>query len=153
MFASVAIAGFCVSLTVTVNEQGADRLFAASRTVQVTVVVPFAKTDPDGGTQTGVPAPEQLSVACGAKLTTAEHKFVSVPLMMFAGQVIAGFCVSLTVTVNVQLRALFEVSVAVQLTVVVPLANGDPDGGEQLTLALPQLSVAAGVVKLIIAEH
>ena len=56
------IAGGVVSLTVTVNEQFAE-LLDASLTVQLTVVVPFAKVDPDAGVQTGVPTPGQLSVA------------------------------------------------------------------------------------------
>jgi len=56
------IAGGVVSLTVTVNEQFAE-LLDASLTVQLTVVVPFAKVEPDAGVQTGVPTPGQLSVA------------------------------------------------------------------------------------------
>ena len=53
-----------MSFTVTVNEQEAE-LAEPSATVQVTVVVPFGKLEPDGGTQLGVPSPEQLSVAVG----------------------------------------------------------------------------------------
>jgi len=45
-----------------VNEQLFE-LLEASLTVQVTVVVPFEKTDPDAGLQVGVPTPGQLSVA------------------------------------------------------------------------------------------
>jgi hypothetical protein len=60
------IAGAWVSFTVTVKVQvvvfgGA----AASLTVQVTVVTPFAKVVPDAGVHTGVPTPGQLSVAVG----------------------------------------------------------------------------------------
>ena len=57
--------GFCVSLTVTVNEQLAG-LPAASATVQLTVVVPFEKNEPEGGLHDGVPAAEQLSLTVGA---------------------------------------------------------------------------------------
>jgi hypothetical protein len=56
------IAGACASMTVTENEQD-EELPDASLTVQVTVVVPFGNTAPDGGEQDGVPTPEQLSVA------------------------------------------------------------------------------------------
>jgi hypothetical protein len=51
---------------------------------------------------------------------------------MLAGQLMAGGCVSLTVTVNWQLAVLFDVSVAVQVTVVVPFWNADPVAGLQL---------------------
>jgi hypothetical protein len=63
MFAGQGLrVGACVSLTVTVNEQLAG-LPDASLTVQVTVVVPVLKVEPDDGEQTGVPTSEQLSVA------------------------------------------------------------------------------------------
>jgi hypothetical protein len=52
--------------------------------------------------------------------------------VMLAGQLIVGFCSSLTVTVNEQLAVLFEASVAVHVTVVVPFENSDPDAGVQL---------------------
>lgn len=70
--AGQVIVGACVSLTVTVKEQLAG-LPAASLTVQLTVVVPFGKVEPDGGVQTGVPTPVQLSETVGAKVTTFEH--------------------------------------------------------------------------------
>jgi len=54
--------------------------------------------------------------------------------------------VSLTVTVNEQEAVFPEPSVAVQVTVVTPLANVDPDAGAHSTVAPGQLSVAAGVV-------
>jgi hypothetical protein len=51
---------------------------------------------------------------------------------MFAGQVMIGACVSLTVTVNEQVAMS-----AVQLTVVVPIGKNDPEAGEQTGLQLP----------------
>jgi hypothetical protein len=57
--------GACVSLTVTVNEQLAE-LPLASVTVQLTVVVPFGKVEPDGGLHVGEPTPGQLSLTVGA---------------------------------------------------------------------------------------
>ena len=64
MLAGQVICGFSVSLTVTVKEQVAG-LPLASLTVQLTVVVPFGKVEPEGGVQVGVPVPVQLSVVAG----------------------------------------------------------------------------------------
>jgi hypothetical protein len=63
-----------------------------------------------------------------------------------AGQVNAGGCVSLTVTVKVHEPILPDASCAVQVTVVAPFENAEPDGGVQFTApTLEQLSVALGV--------
>ena len=58
MFAGQVTVGACVSFTVTVNEQ-----FAPPGSLQVTVVVPFGKIDPEVGVQVTVP---QLPVVVGA---------------------------------------------------------------------------------------
>src|SRR5712692_7738463 len=109
LFGQVAV-GFCVSLTVTVNEQLAG-LLDASVTLQVTVVTPFWNVVPDAGVQTGVPTPGQLSVAVAfVYVTTALHADGSVACATGAGQVITGACVSVSGTVNVQLPTLLEVS-------------------------------------------
>ena len=50
-----------------------------------------------------------------------------------------------TVTVKLQVAVLFDVSVAVQVTVVVPTAKQDPDGGLQPTVTPGQLSLAVAV--------
>ena len=134
-----------MSFTVIVNEQ-VPVLLAASLTVQVTVVVPFGNVEPDGGEQVGAPTPGQLSLTVGAGyVTTAEHRFGSVLLVMLTGQMIDGGCVSLIVTVNEQLAVLPEASLAVQVTVVVPFGKAPPDAGEQMTDAPPQLSEPVGV--------
>ena len=52
----------------------------------------------------------------------------------------------LTVTVKLQLAIRPAASVAVHVTVVVPTAKIDPDGGKQFTVAPGQLSFAIGVV-------
>lgn len=76
-----------------------------------------------------------------------------VVLVTFAGQVIVGACVSLTVTVKVHGDDILpEASVAVQLTVVVPTGNVDPDAGVHTTVAPGQLSSDVAV-KLTTAEH
>ena len=60
-----------LSLTVTVNVQ-VDLLPAASVAVEVTVVMPIGKAEPEGGLETTV-TPGQLSVAVTVKFTTAVH--------------------------------------------------------------------------------
>jgi hypothetical protein len=52
---------------------------------------------------------------------------------------------SKTVTLNVHVAVLPDVSVAVQVTVVVPSGKQLPDGGVQVTTTPGQLSVADGV--------
>lgn len=72
MLAGQVIAGGMLSLTVTVKVQVAV-LLEASVAVQVTVVTPFWKVEPDAGTQAAV-APVQLSVGVGVVYVTfAEH--------------------------------------------------------------------------------
>lgn len=58
----------------------------------------------------------------------------------FAGQVIAGAWVSLTVTVKLQLGP----AVVEQLTVVVPFAKNEPDAGVQVTVPQADVVVGAG---------
>jgi hypothetical protein len=60
--------------------------------------------------------------------------------------VICGGEVSLTVTVNVHVAWLFDWSVAVHVTVVVPTWKLVPDAGTHATVAVPHTSVAVGVV-------
>jgi hypothetical protein len=73
----------------------------------------------------------------------APHCPGSLLVTILAGQVIVH---GTTVTVNVQLLMLLDASVAVQVTVVGPRANIDPDAGLHMTVAPGQLSVAVGVV-------
>jgi len=65
----------------------------------------------------------------------------------------AGGCVSFTVTVKEQLLELFEVSVAVQVTVVVPFGNVEPLAGLQTATTPGQLSLAEGAGYATTAEH
>ena len=65
---------------------------------------------------------------------------------MFAGHVIDGGCVSLTVTENVHVAVFIDASVEVHVTVVVPTGKVEPDAGVHTTAAPGQLSTAAGVV-------
>jgi hypothetical protein len=57
----------------------------------------------------------------------------------FAGQVIAGGCVSLTVTVKVVFP---RPTLLVQFTVVTPFVNADPEAGVHVTV--PQVPVVVG---------
>ena len=79
-----------MSNTVTVKLQEA-LLPEASAAVQVTVVLPTGKVEPEAGVQLTV-TPGQLSLAAGViKLTSAEQWSGSVDWVMFAGQVSVGF--------------------------------------------------------------
>jgi hypothetical protein len=142
MLAGQVMVGFSVSLMVTVNMQLAVK-FTASVAVQDTVVVPLGKLEPDGGVQTKL-SPGQLSVTVGAKVTTVAHWPGAVDIVMLAGQVIVGGCVSLMVTVKVQgVAALPLASLTLQVTVVVPFGKAVPAAGVQTGVPTAgQLSVA-----------
>ena len=64
MFAGHVIVGFWLSTIVTVKVH-CPVLLLASVAVQVTVVVPTAKVDPEAGVHVVAPTPGQLSVAAG----------------------------------------------------------------------------------------
>jgi hypothetical protein len=70
----------------------------------------------------------------------------SVPAVIFDGHEIEGGCVSLIVTVKLQVASLVEASRAVHVTVVVPTGNSVPEAGEQLVVTPGQLSAAVGEV-------
>jgi hypothetical protein len=136
-------------------------LFDASVAVHVTVVVPTGNCDPAGGLHTTVDVP-QLSVAVGVvKFTGAlvenGHDGCAVAVIA-AGHPFGntGTCVSLTVTMKMQLASGLTPLDAVQLTVVVPTGNVC---GDVITVA-PSLhaTVGAGIPvapteKLTEAEH
>jgi hypothetical protein len=132
---------------VTVKEH-IEALLIASETEQVTVVVPTVKFEPEGGEQTGVPTPGQLSEAVGGvKLTVTVHWPAGVVVEILEGQPIStGFSLSLTVTVKEHWAVSPPASVTVQETVVVPLGKAVPVLGEQTTLAPGQLSIGEGTV-------
>jgi hypothetical protein len=143
MLAGQVTAGGCVSLTVTVKVH-ALVLPLPSVPVQVTGVVPLAKVEPLAGLQATV-APGQLSVTLAANVTAALHWFGTTGTLILAGQVTAGGCVSLTVTVKVHELVLPLPSVAMQVTVVVPLAKVEPLAGLQAMLAPGELSLTVAV--------
>jgi hypothetical protein len=111
--------------------------------LQVTDVVPTGKNEPEAGEQDTVPQP---ALEVGEKLTVVPHDWLGfVPTVMLPGQLMVQ---GTTVTVNEQLESGLSglESEAVQVTVVVPAGKQKPEGGEQTTVALPQLSVAVGDV-------
>jgi hypothetical protein len=80
MFAGHVTAGACVSCTVTVNEQ-----LGPAVVVQLTVVVPTGKLDPEGGVHVTVP---QLPVVVGAEYAAgALHCPAAAGTVTFAGHV------------------------------------------------------------------
>ena len=128
--------GASLSLIVTVKLQ-----LGPAADVHVTVVTPFGKLLPEAGLHVTVP---HIPVVVGAaKVSTCAQVPGAVLSVMLLGQVIVQ---GVTVTVNVQLPVLPLVSVAVQVTVVVPIAKQVPDGGAQFTVGFGQLSLAVGVV-------
>jgi hypothetical protein len=80
-------------------------------------------------------------------LTAVLQPFDGVLALTLLQPVSTGATLSVTVTVNIQLPVLFDVSVAVQVTVVTPLLKVEPVGGLQVTVRAPsQLSFAVGCV-------
>jgi hypothetical protein len=125
-------------VTITLNVQ-VEILPAASVAVIVTGVEPGTNEDPEAIDVLTLAV--QLSVAVALKFTTALQEPGSVFTCMSAGQFITGLSLSATVTSNEHVDTLPDASVAVLVTVVVPIANVDPDGGTDTTVA-EQLSVA-----------
>jgi hypothetical protein len=65
--------------------------------------------------------------------------------VIFAGQLMAGGCVSLTVTANVHIAVFPEESATLHMTVVAPTEKKEPEAGEQTVVPSPgQLSIAVG---------
>lgn len=138
--AHAVIVGGTVSLTVTVKLQ-----LAPLSPVQLTTVIPIGNTEPDAGVQTT--SPHKLPVVEGAAYVT-----VAVQWPESTGRVILGLqssrqliTLSFTVTVKLQFEELLDASVAVQVTVVVPVGKMEPDAGVQLVITAEQLSIVSGL--------
>ena len=121
-FAGQVSIGGSVSRTVTAKLHVAV-LLVASRAVQVTVVRPTLKRDPEAGAQVTATGPSQLSLAVGAgQITTAVHAPASAATeRSFEHPVICGGSRSTTVTTNRQKPLLPAPSTALQLTSADPL--------------------------------
>ena len=108
----------------------------ASVAVLVTVVVPTGNAVPLGGTLVKLTDP-QLSLAVTLKTTLLEHWPSGTEPTKPGGQLITGGWVSFTVTLKLHVTIKFTASIAVQVTVVVPTGNAEPEGGLQKTTMLP----------------
>jgi hypothetical protein len=117
--------------TVTVNDPLA-RLPLASSAEQRTKVIPTGNNEPDAGAQVTGTLPLMASSAVVVKETTSPAGLAALT-EIGAGSVSAGLSESRTVTRNVRV-VVPEKSVAVQLTVVVPIAKSEPEDGEQTAL-------------------
>src|SRR5436309_14783983 len=84
----------------------------------------------------------QLSVALTAKVTLLAQLPGAALTVRLAGQVMAGGCVSFTVTVKLHVALLPLLSRAVLVTVVVPTAKEKALAGLGVELVTAQLSVA-----------
>ncbi len=113
--AGQVMVGISVSLTVTVKEQVAV-LPEPSVTVKLLAVVPEGKLEPLAKPDVCAKfAPAQLSLKVTEKVTIAAHWPGSLLTTTFAGHVMVGTSVSLTVTVKEQAAVLLEPSVTVKL--------------------------------------
>ena len=134
--------GGVVSRTVTV-EDAEPRLPKASVVLQVTVVVPNGKVEPDAGEHVEGRDPLTMSMAVAENVATA-------PVGLVASRVTGnpdidtnGGVVSRTVTMENAEPMLPAASVAVHLTLVIPSGKVVPEGGEQDVVSDPlTMSVA-----------
>ena len=110
--------------TVTVNVQVVS-FPAPSAATKVCVVIPIGKVSPLARPAVCWVVTRQLSVPTGAVNVKTEPAAAIAVTVVSVGQVIAGFSLSSTVTVNVQTSVPAEF-VAVAVTVVVPGANSVP---------------------------
>lgn len=139
--------GVGAAVTVTVKLQLA--VFPVeSETVLVTVVVPTGNDEPEGGFDTALPTPEQLSLVVGfPKVTTALFWPGAASVVILPGQEMVGAWVSTTVTVNEQ----FAPPAPLAVTVVAPFGKNAPLAGELVTE--PQLPDELGAGYSTVAPH
>jgi len=134
--------GGVVSRTVTV-EDAKPRLPTASVAVQVAVVVPNGKIAPEAGEQVVGRDPLTISVAVAENVATAPVGPVASRITGNPDIDTSGGVVSRTVTVEDVEPTLPAKSVAVHLTVVVPIGKVELEEGEQDAVSEPlTMSVA-----------
>ena len=149
-FSGHEICGGCASSTVTVKVHVLEFAPLSVATL-VTVVVPKGKAKPLGGMLAKLAMP-QLSEAFTVNCTLLEQTPGAAFTVRFAGQVMIGGSGSLTVTVKVQLLELPLASVAMLVTVVVPIGKAKLLLGVLTKPLRAQLSVAA-TVKVTLLAH
>jgi hypothetical protein len=147
VFISTTRFGLALSCRQALNKTSGNEQVAvlpdASVAVQVTVVVPTGKIEPDGGLQATLTAQPFGSVADGRANVTAPlvrgGQVGAVTAVTLAGQEMKpGACVSCTVTMNEHVAP----PGSEQVTVVVPIGKKKPEGGLQVTG--PQSPVVMG---------
>ena len=111
--------------------------------LQVTVVVPMAKVEPETGEHVAVPVPSTASEVVGLEYKTFAPDALVASRVIFEWLAITGAVVSCTVMVKLPFAVLLCESVAEQLTVVVLMAKVLPEAGEQLTGRLPSTTSVA----------
>jgi hypothetical protein len=130
-----------VLITVTLKLPLAT-LLLESLAEQFTGVVPTAKAEPEAGVQVTGTLPSTRSLAVAVKDTVAGPRSPIVTVMS-AGRLRAGAVVSTTVTVAVPVPMLPGGSVAVQVTVVVPIGNVEPEATSHDTATEPYTASTA----------
>src|SRR5215212_3726113 len=139
--------GAVVSFTVTLKLV-VVALPVLSVAMQVTSVVPIGKVLPEAGSQLTLllTSPSTTSLAAGAvKLALAPEELVASWVISEGTPEMVGAVVSCTVTLKVFSVLLPVSSVAVQVTVVVPIPKELSEAGTQFTLTSPSTaSVAVG---------
>jgi hypothetical protein len=136
-----SITGFCVLVTVTLKVQVLVLPLASVATF-VTVVVPTGNVLPLGRLLTRF-VTLQLSVALTLNVTLVRlQRPGSAVSTKLVGHTMTGFCVSVMVTVKVQVLWLPLASRAVFVTIVTPTGKVLPLGGVLTRLVTLQLSVA-----------
>ena len=125
---------------------------AASVAVQVIIVSPIGKNVPDSGVQTGSPTTASLSAAAGLVYVTSAPFATNASTEMSWIDAKDGAIVSpvaavlITVILNDVAPIFPTASAAVQVTVVDPTANNEPDTGVHVGPDVtPMLSVAVGI--------
>src|SRR3954454_8793588 len=112
--------------------------------MQVTVVFPRGKIEPEGGSHVTITGPSTLSIAPAAKVTTAPSGPVASAVMSL-GAVITGGVVSRTMILKEPVAMLPWASVGVQAILFSPSAKLDPEVGLQITpTARSTMSAAVG---------
>src|SRR5581483_6762544 len=143
-FRTIVPLGAVVSWTVTVNAPLRE-LPWLSVALQLTVVVPTGKPDPEAGVQTTETEPSARSLADAVHVTVVVGPVAST--LIASGRASVGGVVSRTVTPN-EPAALFPcTSVAEQLTVLVPTAKPEPETGVQTTDTEPSTRSSAVAVQ------
>ena len=103
---------------------------------------PIGNVDPDPGEQLML-VTKSTSVAVAVNVVVPVIKPVVTLTTILDGHLMVGEVVSTTLTLNEQFWETYPtLSVAEQLTIVVPYGNQVPEGGQQVVDAIPDASLA-----------